>query len=43
MTKVMVNGFGWMYVAAVLDWYTKRMSVTMPVCSVVVNIGWKPG
>jgi putative transposase len=25
MTKVMVNGFGWMYVAVVLDWYTKKI------------------
>ena len=25
MTKVMVEGFGWMYIAAVLDWYTKNI------------------
>jgi transposase InsO family protein len=25
MTKVMVNGFGWMYIVAVLDWYTKKI------------------
>jgi transposase InsO family protein len=25
MTKVMVADFGWMYVVAVLDWYTKRI------------------
>ena len=25
MTKVMVSGFGWMYVAMVLDWYTKKI------------------
>jgi len=25
MTKVMVNGFGWVYVVAVLDWYTKKV------------------
>ncbi|MCX6002968.1 MAG: IS3 family transposase [Chloroflexi bacterium] len=25
MTKVMVNGFGWMYIAVVLDWYTKKI------------------
>jgi transposase InsO family protein len=25
MTKVMVEGFGWMYVVAVLDWYTKKI------------------
>jgi putative transposase len=25
MTKVMVNGFGWMYVVVVLDWYTKKI------------------
>jgi putative transposase len=26
MTKVMVNGFGWMYIVVVLDWYTKKIS-----------------
>jgi putative transposase len=25
MTKVMVGGFGWMYIAVVLDWYTKKI------------------
>lgn len=25
MTKVMVNGFGWMYIAVALDWYTKKI------------------
>ena len=25
MTKVIVNGFGWMYIAVVLDWYTKKI------------------
>ena len=25
MTKVMVEGFGWMYIVAVLDWYTKKI------------------
>jgi putative transposase len=25
MTKVLVEGFGWMYVVAVLDWYTKKI------------------
>jgi putative transposase len=25
MTKVMVDGFGWMYIAVVLDWYTKKI------------------
>ena len=25
MTKVMVEGFGWMYVVIVLDWYTKKI------------------
>ena len=25
MTKVMVNGFGWMYIVVVLDWYTKKL------------------
>jgi transposase InsO family protein len=25
MTKVMVHGFGWMYVTVVLDWYTKKI------------------
>ena len=25
MTKVMVNGFGWMYLVIVLDWYTKKL------------------
>lgn len=25
MTKVMVNGFGWIYIAVVLDWYTKKI------------------
>ena len=25
MTKVMVNGFGWMYITVVLDWYTKKI------------------
>jgi putative transposase len=25
MTKVMVNGFGWMYLVIVLDWYTKKV------------------
>jgi len=27
MTKVMVQGFGWMYVVVVLDWYTKKIVV----------------
>ena len=25
MTKVIVEGFGWMYIVAVLDWYTKKI------------------
>jgi len=25
MTKVMVKGFGWMYMVVVLDWYTKKI------------------
>jgi putative transposase len=25
MTKVLVNDFGWMYIVAVLDWYTKKI------------------
>ncbi len=25
MTKVMVNGFGWIYMVVVLDWYTKKI------------------
>ena len=25
MTKVMINGFGWMYLVIVLDWYTKKI------------------
>lgn len=25
MTKVMVGGFGWMYIVVVLDWYTKKI------------------
>ena len=25
MTKVMVNGFGWVYIVVVLDWYTKKI------------------
>jgi len=25
MTKVMVEGFGWMYLTVVLDWYTKKI------------------
>ena len=25
MTKVMVNGFGWMYIVVALDWYTKKI------------------
>jgi len=25
MTKVMVEGFGWMYIAVGLDWYTKQI------------------
>lgn len=25
MTKVMVDGFGWIYIVAVLDWYTKKI------------------
>ena len=25
MTKVMVEGFGWMYIVVVLDWYTKKL------------------
>jgi putative transposase len=26
MTKVMVSGFGWMYIVVVLDWYTKKIT-----------------
>jgi transposase InsO family protein len=25
MTKVMINGFGWMYLVIVLDWYSKKI------------------
>ena len=25
MTKVMVDGFGWMYIVVILDWYTKKI------------------
>ena len=25
MTKVMVNGFGWMYIVVILDWYSKKI------------------
>lgn len=25
MTKVMVQGFGWVYIVVVLDWYTKKV------------------
>ena len=25
MTKVMAEGFGWMYIVVVLDWYTKKI------------------
>ena len=25
MTKVMMAGFGWMYIVVVLDWYTKKV------------------
>lgn len=25
MTKVMVEGFGWMYIVVILDWYTKKI------------------
>jgi putative transposase len=25
MTKVMIDGFGWMYIVVVLDWYTKKI------------------
>jgi transposase InsO family protein len=25
MTKIMVEGFGWMYIVTVLDWYTKKI------------------
>lgn len=25
MTKVMIDGFGWVYVVLVLDWYTKKI------------------
>lgn len=25
MTKVRVNGFGWVYIVAILDWHTKKV------------------
>ena len=25
MTKVLVEGFGWVYIVVVLDWYTKKI------------------
>jgi putative transposase len=25
MTKVLVAGFGWIYIVVVLDWYTKKI------------------
>ncbi len=25
MTKVMIEGFGWIYVVIVIDWYTKKV------------------
>jgi hypothetical protein len=27
MTKVLVEGFGWVYIVLVLDWYTKKEGV----------------
>ena len=34
MTKVMVDGFGWMYIVVVLDWYTKKIAAITRVWNV---------
>jgi len=42
MTKVMVNGFDWMYIAVVLDWYTKKIVGYYTGISAAGSTGWKP-
>jgi putative transposase len=42
MTKVLVQGFGWVYTVIVLDWYTKPWSVITPVSSAQPSTGWRP-
>ncbi|MFC2018133.1 hypothetical protein ACFLTQ_02390 [Chloroflexota bacterium] len=42
MTKVMVEGFDWMYIVVVLDWYTKKLLVIILESSVGLNTGSKP-
>ena len=41
MTKVIVDGFGWMYIVVVLDWYTKKVLVIMPASNAGAVTGWR--
>ena len=38
MTKVMVQGFGWMYIVIVFDWYTKKIWVITLASSVAAPL-----
>jgi putative transposase len=42
MTKVMIDGFGWVYLVVVLDWHTKKVLATTPVCRPAPGTGWSP-
>ena len=39
MTKVMIEGFGWLYVVIVLDWHRRRWGTTQG-CWPGPGIGW---
>ena len=39
-TKVVVEGFGWVYLVMILDRYTKEMGGTTRVCGAARGTGW---
>ena len=42
MTKVMIEGFCWVYVVIVLDWHTKKTVGIPPDCRPGPGTGWPP-
>ena len=41
MTKVLVEGFGWVYIVIVLDWYTKAVVGTTLGFDARLSNGWR--
>ena len=42
MTKVLVEGFGWVYIVVVLDWYTKMIVGYYAGLRCTRSTGWRP-